>query len=92
LKFVLIFNHVEKSFKICLSGQNKAIRKEYWKLFKINDWNKYILAESIDNSLSIIYHPIEEKLDLENTKVLIKQIETESLKFINEINEFLKID
>ena len=58
LKFVIILNHKELYFSICLSGQNKSIRKKYWEMFRDSDWNKFHLAESIDNSLSIINHTI----------------------------------
>ncbi|GAA3634491.1 AraC family transcriptional regulator [Flavivirga jejuensis] len=90
LKFVIIFNHKKMCFNICLSGQNKSIRKKYWKLFKGSSWNKYHLAESIDDSLSIIDYTIVEEPNFDDTTILIKQIETESFKFINEIRNILE--
>ena len=90
LKFVIILNHELLNFSICLSGQNKSIRKKYWKMFRESDWNKYHLAESINNSLSIIDHTIVEKPDFDNRPALTEQIETESLKFINELREVLE--
>lgn len=90
LKFVIIFNHKMMRFEICLSGQNKNIRKKYWEVFKDSSWDKYHLAESINSSLSIIDHIIVEKLNFDNRSVLTKQIETESLKFINEIRDILE--
>ncbi len=89
LKFVIILNHKQPSFSICLSGQNKRIRKKYWKIFKGGDWNTYHVVESIDDSLFIIDHTIVEKPDFGNRKTLTKQIESESLKFINELTEIL---
>ncbi|MCG8332783.1 MAG: AraC family transcriptional regulator [Chitinophagales bacterium] len=90
LKFVLIFDHEKMQFSICLSGQNKSIRKKYWELFRGSDWNKYHLVESIDNSLSIIDTVIVEKPDFDDTNTLTKQIETESLKFMDDIKEVLE--
>ena len=90
LKFVIILNHKELSFSICLSGQNKSIRKKYWYIFKDSDWNKYHLAESIDNSLSIIDQTIIKEPDFNNRMSLTEQIEKESLKFINEIKSILE--
>lgn len=90
LKFVIILNHKELSFSICLSGQNKSIRKKYWNIFKDSDWNKYHLAESIDNSLSIIDQTIIKEPDFNNRMSLTEQIEKESLKFINEIKNILE--
>ena len=34
LKFVIILDHKTLVFSICLSGQNKSIRKKYWEMFK----------------------------------------------------------
>lgn len=90
LKFVIILNHKLINFSICLSGQNKSIRKKYWEMFKNSDWDKYHLAESITNSLSIIDHTIVEQPDFDNRILLTKQIETESLKFINVLKGILR--
>ncbi len=79
LKFVIILNHKELYFSICLSGQNKSIRKKYWKIFKGSDWNKYHLAESIDNSLSIIDQTILKNPDFNDKRNLTERIEKESL-------------
>lgn len=90
LKFVIILNHKMMNFSICLSGQNKNIRKKYWEMLKSSDWNKYHLVESINNSLYILDHIIIENPDFDNKIHLTEQIETESLKFINELREILK--
>ena len=90
LKFVIILNHKLRYFSICLSGQNKSIRKKYWEIFRGNDWNKYHLAASINDSLSIIDQTIVEEPDFNNKIHLTEQIERESLNFINEINDLLE--
>jgi len=90
LKFVIILNLKLMRFEICLSGQNKSIRKKYWELFKGSSWDKYHLAESIDDSLSIIDHVIVEKPDFDHVTSLTQQIERESLIFINEIRGILE--
>ncbi|EZH76001.1 hypothetical protein ATO12_04215 [Aquimarina atlantica] len=90
LKFVIIFNHKTMRFSICLSGQNKSIRKKYWEMFKGSSWNTYHLAESINSSLSIIDHEIIKNPNFDDIHILTKQVETESLKFINEIRSILE--
>lgn len=87
LKFVIILNHKLMEFSICLSGQNKSIRKKYWEMFRDSDWNKYHMVESINNSLSILDHIIVPEADFSDRVSLTKQIETESLKFINDLKE-----
>ncbi|WP_109300009.1 GyrI-like domain-containing protein [Aquimarina sp. AU474] len=90
LKFVIILDHKTLCFSICLSGQNKSIRKKYWKIFKDSDWNTYHLAESINESLSIIDQTIVEEPNFNDKRYLTEQIEKESLKFINEIKGILE--
>lgn len=90
LKFVIILNHKELYFSICLSGQNKSIRKKYWKIFKGSDWNKYHLAESIDDSLSIIDQTIVEEPNFNNKRNLTEKIEKESMQFIKELKVILE--
>lgn len=90
LKFVIILNHKTLCFSICLSGQNKSIRKKYWDIFSGSDWNKYHLATSINDSLSIIDKTIIENPDFNNIVNLIEQIEKESLNFMNEIKGILE--
>ena len=90
LKFVIILNHKTLYFSICLSGQNKSIRKKYWQMFRESDWNKYHLVETINDSLSIIDHTIVEEPDFSNRRNLTELIEKESLKFIEEIKNILE--
>ncbi len=90
LKFVIILDHKTLCFSICLSGQNKSIRKKYWKIFKDSDWSKYHLAESIDNSLSIIDQIIVENPNFDDKRSLTQKIEIESIKFIKELRDTLE--
>ncbi len=90
LKFVIILNHQTMCFSICLSGQNKGIRKKYWEIFSGSDWNKYHLAEDINESLSIIDQMMVEKPDLNDKIKLTERIEKEALKFINNIIDLLE--
>ncbi len=90
LKFVIILDHKQIRFEICLSGQNKDVRKKYWKLFKGSDWQQYHLAENIDSSLTIVDHTLLNDPDFADTAALKEQIETESLKFINEMRDILE--
>lgn len=77
------------SFSICLSGQNKNIRKRYWEIFKESNWDKYHIADSIDNNLLIVDHALVEDADFDNRKRLTEHIAKESLKFITEIRDVL---
>lgn len=91
LKFVIILNHKELCFSICLSGQNKAVRKKYWNILKNRNHNNYHLAESIDDSLSIIEKLIVDQPDFSDKENLTQEVEEKSLKFIAEINGLLEV-
>ena len=90
LKFVIILDHKNLNFSICLSGQNKSIRKKYWTLFSGSDWKKYHLAESIEKSLSIIDQTIVGNPNFNDTKTLTQEIEKEALKFIDDFRNILE--
>lgn len=90
LKFVIVLNHKTLSFSICLSGQNKSIRRKYWEAFRGSDWNKYHLVESIDDSLFILDHIMVADPDFNNRKKLTEMIEKESFLFINDFREILE--
>lgn len=90
LKFVIVCDHKASQYTICLSGQNKDIRKKYWHIFKGSHWEKYQVVHSIEKSLSIIDHPIVTAPNFQNPEALTKQIEREALKFIDDLSEVLK--
>lgn len=90
LKFVIVFHHRSLQFSICLSGQNKQVRRQYWERFKGSDWDKYQLVPSIDDSLSIIDYAIVEQADLADEERLHVQIEAKSLPFIDEFRKLLE--
>lgn len=90
LKFVIVCDHILNGFTICLSGQNKGIRKKYWNMFNGSNWDKYHLVESIDNSLMIIDYTMVENPDFGDLKSLTLQIEKESLVFMSELREILE--
>lgn len=85
LKCVIILNINELSFSICLSGQNKTVRKKYWKYLSSIDDKRYQLAEDIDESLSIIDHKISKEPDFNHPTDLTEQLEKESFKFMNDV-------
>lgn len=90
LKFVIIYDRIQHCFTICLSGQNKDVRKKYWDIFKSNRKNKYHTAESIDKSLMIIDHTIIENPMLKNKEELNRKIKKEATIFMDEIKKLLE--
>jgi len=90
LKFVILLNHKDMKFDICLSGQNKSVRKKYWKLFKESGWDRYPIVESVEHGLMIIHHTLVEEADFSDSNALVRTIDTAAMRFIDEIRNLLE--
>ncbi len=89
LKVVIIFFHDTFKIEVWLAGYNKNIQAEYWKLFKENGWNKYRLAATPSAGDSIVEYALNDKPDFSNLDALTNQIETGTLTFIKDVENFL---
>jgi hypothetical protein len=89
LKIAIVFNHQKMRFEIWLAGQNRQIQKKYWEIFKESDWNKYHIPSAINEGFSIVDHILIENPDFDDLDSLTEQIETGTLKFIEDITEAL---
>lgn len=90
LKFVIILDHHALAFSICLSGQNKSIRKKYWHMFKDSTWVNYHIAESIEKSLMIIDHTLVASPNFIAREELTEEIAKEAFAFMNNLREILE--
>ncbi len=88
LKTIIVFNHLKIQFEIWLAGQNRQIQKKYWTLFKDSDWKTYPVSPDL-KGFSIMEHTLVQKPDFNNLNDLTDQIESEALKFIDNITEVL---
>ena len=89
VKFAIVFIHHEMRFGISLGGQNRQIQKHFWKIFKESDWNEYQIPSTLDENLTIVYNVLVEKPDFNDLYNLTKQIESKSMKFIEDITAIL---
>jgi len=89
LKIAVVFIHDTARFEVWLSGQNKEIQRKYWKLFKESNWDKYTVVPTTDGVDSIIEHVLIDNPDFRDLNIVTKQIEEETLKFIQDVEEFL---
>jgi hypothetical protein len=89
LKIAIVFIHKTFKFEVWLAGYNKQIQTKYWKLFKDSDWNKYHLVSTTKGVDSIIEHILVDNPDFGNLDSLTKQIETSTLEFIQDVEDFL---
>lgn len=89
LKIAIVFIHDTVRFEVWLSGQNKQIQTEYWKLFKENHWDKHPIVPTIEGVDSIIEEILVPNPDFRDLDALTKEIEGGALKFIKDVEEFL---
>jgi len=90
LKIAIVFIHDTVRFEVWLSGQNKQIQTEYWKLFKEKNWDKYDIVSTTEGFDSIIEHVLIGNPDFSDLDKLTKQIEEGTLKFIQDVEQFLE--
>ncbi|NPV51308.1 MAG: hypothetical protein HPY60_08960 [Candidatus Methanofastidiosum sp.] len=89
LKIAIVFIHETARFEVWLSGQNKEIQREYWKLFKENNWDQYTVVPTTEGVDSIIEHVLVSNPDFKDLDMLTKEIEERTLKFIEDVEVFL---
>jgi hypothetical protein len=92
LKIAIVFIHESIRFEVWLVGYNKQIQKEYWKLFKESEWNKYHIPTTIKGVDSIMQYTLADNPDFNDLDALTKKIEKGTLTFINDIENFLSLN
>ena len=89
LKVGVVFVHCQFRFEVWLFGYNKGIQAKYWKLFKESGWDKYRIPISTKGVDSIIEGILVENPDFSDLDALTSQIEMGTLKFIEDVEDFL---
>jgi len=90
LKIAIVFIHDTFRFEAWLAGYNKEVQSKYWKLIKESDWNKYHVVSTTKGVDSIIEHTVVDNPDFSDLGALTKQIESATLKFIEDVESFLE--
>ena len=89
LKVGIVFDHCQFKFEVWLFGYNKGIQAKYWKLFKESGWNKYHIPATTKGVDSILEGILVENPDFGDLDSLTMQIERGTLKFIEDVENFL---
>ena len=89
LKIAIVFLYDTFRFEIWLSGKNKQVLAKYWEIISTSKWNKYKIVEPTKGVDSVVEHILVDNPDFSDLDVLTKQIEQGTLKFIQDIEEFL---
>lgn len=89
LKIAVVFIHETFRFEVWLAGYNKQVQAKYWRLLKESGWNKYRVVPPAKGVDSIMEHVLVDNPDFSDLEALTSQIETGTLKFIKDVEDFL---
>jgi hypothetical protein len=90
LKVPIVFLHEEFRFEVWLSGVNRQVQEKYWELIEESKWNKYKLVSQEGKGVdSIIEHILVDNPDFSDLDALTQQIEIGTLKFFQDVENFL---
>ncbi len=89
LKIAIVFIHDTFRFEVWLAANNKNVQTKYWKLLKESDWNKYQIVSTLKGFDYIIDHILIDDPNFSDLDALTKQIETGTLKFIEDVEGWL---
>jgi hypothetical protein len=89
LKIAIVFVHEPFRFQVWLAARNKGVQTEYRRLFRDSSWNQYHIVPTTEGVDSIVEHVLVEDPDFSDLDALTAQIETETLKFMKDVESFL---
>ena len=89
LKIAIVFLHQAFRFEVWLAGFNKQVQTKYWKLIIESGWDQYRLVPTTQGADSILEHIVADKPNFRDLDGLTAQIETATLKFIEDVEGFL---
>jgi hypothetical protein len=89
LKIAIVFVHETFRFEVWLAAANKSLQAQTWKLFKESDWRRYPIVPTTRGVDAIIEHVLVADPDFSDLKALTGQIESQTLKFIEDVEGFL---
>ncbi len=89
LKIVILFNHEAFGFEVWLAGYNKIAQAKYLKVFADAKLDNCQVASTTKGTDYILKCPLGADPDFGNLEKLTKQIETETVKFTEDVEKFL---
>jgi hypothetical protein len=89
LKIAIVFVYDSFRFEVWLSGRNQKVLAKYWKIFTESGWDRYKIAPQGKWADSVLEHILVDNPDFSDLEALTRQIDQETLKFINDVESFL---
>ena len=90
LKVAIVFVHEAFRFEAWLAAVNKQYQEKYWKMMSESGWDQYHLVSEVKGNDAILEHVLAADPDFGNLDALTRQIENGILKFIEDVEGFLK--
>ncbi|HII83475.1 MAG TPA: hypothetical protein HA271_01255 [Methanobacterium subterraneum] len=89
LKIAIVFVHETFRFEVWLAGSNKKVQSKYWELIKEGTWDEYHIPSTTLDVDSIMEYVLADNPNFADLDSLTQQIETGTLKFIDDVEDFL---
>ena len=89
LKIAIVFLREAFRFEAWLSAVNRQVQTQYWKLIKESGWNKYRIVPQAKGVDAIVEKTLVNKPDFSDIDSLTKKIESATLNFIQDVENFL---
>ncbi|HOJ00053.1 MAG TPA: hypothetical protein PLL88_00425 [Anaerolineaceae bacterium] len=89
LKIAIVFNYDAFRFEAWLAARNRKVQRQYWELFKNNDWAEYRVVAPAAGIDSILECDLAKDFDLSKPDALTSSIEMTTVAFIDKIERFL---
>ena len=89
LKAAIVFVHEAFRFEVWLSGANRQIQAERWKVIKTSGWDTYSVVPVITGSDAIVEHVLVAEPNFDDLPALTDRIERGTLRFIHEVEAYL---
>lgn len=89
LKAAIVFVHEPFRFEVWLSGANRQIQAEWWKVIKTSGWDTYSVVPVISGSDAIVEHVLLQDPDFGDLPALTAEIERGTMHFIRDVVAFL---
>lgn len=88
LKIAIVFVYDTFQFEVWLSGSNRDVQAEYWTLINESGWNQYRRAPNPKTEDHVIAHLLIEDPDFSDLDRLTKRIDSGTVEFIQDVEEF----
>ncbi len=89
LKAAIVFVHEPFRFEVWLSGANRQIQAEWWKVIKTSGWDTYSVVPVISGSDAIVEHVLLQDPDFGDLPALTAEVERGTMHFIRDVEAFL---